>query len=220
MEGPLHERLKALTNIIASHDPEFAIAYQDLISQLQHAAAGEGAPDIGSRLPPFLLPDHTGQLVTFESLLGNGPLVISFNRGHWCEYCDVELRAYAAAHKEFALSGATVISIMPERFEYLAKVSERNNRAFSVLCDLDSGYALELNLVIWLGGRIQELLSAAGVSLEHIQGNASGFVPVPATFVLDANGTVLARFVDPDFRKRMEITDVLTVIVAHRDRAG
>jgi peroxiredoxin len=215
MEGPLHERLKALTDIIATHDPEFAIAYRDLISQLQLAATGESAPDIGTRMPPFLLPDHAGQLVSLESLLGKNLVVISFNRGHWCEYCDVELRAYAAAHKEFAKSGAQVVSIMPDRLEYLAMVSERNNRAFSVLCDLDNSYALELNLVIWLGERIQILLSGAGVSLEKVQGNTSGFVPVPATFVLDANGTILARFVDPDFRKRMEVTDVLDVIASH-----
>ena len=189
MEGPLHERLKALTDIIATHEPEFATAYQDLIGQLLRAATGEGAPGIGSNLPPFLLPDHTGQLVSLESLLGKSPVVISFNRGHWCEYCDVELRAYAAAHQEFARFGAKVVSIMPDRLGYLAQVSERTNHAFTVLCDLDSSYALELNLVIWLGERIQKLLSAAGVSLEKIQGNASGFVPVPATFVLDKAGT-------------------------------
>jgi peroxiredoxin len=218
MEGPLHERLKALTDIIATHDPEFATAYQDLIRQLLRAETGAGAPETGTRMPPFLLPDHTGRLVSLESLLGENLAVISFNRGHWCEYCDVELRAYAAAHSEFSKSGAHVVSIMPDRLEYLGNVSERNNHAFSVLCDLDSSYALQLNLVIWLGERIEKLLSAAGVSLEKVQGNALGFVPVPATFVLDASGTILARFVDPDFRNRMEISDVLRVIATQQGR--
>ena len=216
MEEPLRARLQALTAIIATHDPEFASAYEGLVSQLQRAAAGDGAPKISDQMPAFLLPDHNGRLVSLDDLLGTSPVVISFNRGHWCEYCDVELRAYTAAQKEFSRSGAQVVSIMPDRLAYLAKVSERNKHAFLVLCDMDNSYAMELNLVIWLGERIHGLLAAAGVSLDKIQGNSGSFVPVPGTFVLDRRGIILARFVDPDFRKRMEVTDVLEVIAAQR----
>jgi peroxiredoxin len=107
-----------------------------------------------------------------------------------------------------------VICIMPERLEYLRKISEQNDHACLVLCDMDNSYAMQLNLVIWLGAHIQKLLVGSGFSLDAIQGNNAGFVPIPATFVLDKSGVVIARFVDPDFRKRMEIADVLSAIAS------
>jgi peroxiredoxin len=214
VEGPLHERLQALTDIIATHDPQFSSAYQNVIRQLQQSSVGQGAPDIGAHMPPFLLSDKTGQLVSLESLLGEGPMVVSFNRGHWCEYCDLELRTYASAHGEFQRYGARVICILPERLEYLRKVSERTGHTCLVLCDMDNSYAMELNLVMWLGEDVQQLLTKSGVSLDVIQGNNTAFVPIPATFVLDKAGVVIARFVDPDFRKRMEVTDVLGAIAS------
>ena len=217
-EAPLSIRLAALTGIIRKHGPEFDEAYDALVSQLRLAKAGQAAPDVGDRLPTFLLPDHNGQLVRLESLLGEGPVVISFNRGHWCEYCDLELRAFAAAHIEFARRGVRVISIMPERLEYLRKVSERNNHVFLVLCDMDNSYAMELGLVIWLGERVQTLLSDTGLSLEKVQGNNSWFVPIPATFVIDGNGVIVARYVDPDFRTRMDVDEVLEIVTLTNNR--
>jgi peroxiredoxin len=214
MEGTLRARLDALGKIIAVHDPEFSSAYDELVTQLRAVGAGEGAPKCGDVMPNFLMPDYQGNLVSLESLLAAGPVVISFNRGHWCEYCDLELRAFAAAHGEFQRHGARVICIMPERLEYLRKVSERNGHACLVLCDMDNSYAMQLNLVMWLGVHIKKLLAGSGFSLDVIQGNNSGFVPIPATFVLDKSGVVIARFVDPDFRKRMEIADVLSAIAS------
>jgi peroxiredoxin len=220
MEGPLHERLTAVSRIIAVYYPDLSAAYDDVLNRLKNAATFEGTPNTGDAMPPFFLPSLNQQLVSLESLLGFGPVVISFNRGYWCDYCSVELKAYANAHQQFARSGAKVVSIMPDRLEYLAEVSERNGHAFLVLCDLDNSYGLELNLVMWLGDRIAGLMRGIGLPLDRIQGNPSCFVPLPATFVLDENGIILARYVDPDFRKRMEVTDVLDVIAAHTRSAG
>ncbi len=212
MDGPLKLRLAALTKIISSYGPEFAKAYDELVGQLRAAGAGDAAPQMGEALPSFLLSDHSGHLVRLESILGKGPVVVSFNRGHWCEYCDLELKAFAAAHAELARCGARVVSIMPERLEFIRRVSERNNHAFLVLCDMDNSYAMELNLVIWLGERVQKLLSDSGLSLEKVQGNDSWFVPIPATFVLDDKGVIIARYVDPDFRTRMDVDEILEIV--------
>ena len=214
MEGPLKVRLEALTKIIAIHDPEFADAYKELVAHLRAAEAGGAAPQIGAIMPSFLLSDHNGHLVGLESMLGKGPVVISFNRGHWCEYCDLELRTFAAAHVEFARHGTRVVSIMPERLEFLRRVSDRTNHTFLTLSDMDNSYAMELGLVIWLGERVQKLLSGSGLSLEKVQGNDSWFVPIPATFVLDSKGVIVARYVDPDFRTRMDVDKVLAIVAS------
>jgi peroxiredoxin len=212
MEGTLQSRLDALGKIISVHDSEFSTAYGELVSQLQAVDAGKGAPNCGDVMPNFLMPDYEGNLVALESLLAAGPVIISFNRGHWCEYCDLELQAFASAHGEFQRLGARVICIMPEKLEYLRKVSERNAHACLVLCDMDNSYAMQLNLVIWLGTHIQKLLAGSGFSIDVIQGNDAGFVPIPATFVLNRTGTIIARFVDPDFRKRMDINEILAAL--------
>ena len=111
-----------------------------------------------------------------------------------------------------AESGAQVVSIMPDLPEFVAKAARDAGNAFPVLSDENNGYALSLDLVIWLGERIRELDYSVGVRLEESQKNGAWFVPIPATFVIGADGRVIARFLDPDFRKRMEIDDILDAL--------
>ena len=211
-EAPLSERLALFTAAVEKHGRPFATAYQNLITQLKHAAAGVTAPTIGDTLPPFLLPDHTGRLRDLDTFLANGPMVVSFNRGHWCEYCELELLAFARAHAELAARGIQVVSIMPERGEYTRKVRSLTDETVTVLSDIDNGYALSVGIVMWLGDEVRALYQQFGLDIERYQGNATWFVPIPATFVLDGDGRVIARKVDPDFRTRMDIEDILLAI--------
>ena len=211
-ELPLSERLALFTAAVETHGEPFAVAYQSLITQLDAASAGLTAPAIGDQLPPFLLPDHRGRLVDLQSLLQSGPLVVSFNRGHWCEYCQLELRAFAQAHTELAARGAQVVSIMPERAEYTSKVRALTKDTMMVLSDVDNGYALSLGILMWLGDTVRGLYQQFGLDLERYQGNGMWFVPIPATFVLDRHGRIVARKVDPDFRCRMDMEAIQTAL--------
>jgi peroxiredoxin len=211
-ELPLSERLALFTTAVEAHGKPFATAYQNLITQLDAAAAGLTAPAIGERLPPFLLPDHMGRLVDLDDLLRRGPLIVSFNRGHWCEYCQLELRAFAEAHSELAARGAQVVSIMPERAEYTGKVRALTRDTISVLSDVDNGYALSLGILMWLGDTVRGLYQQFGLDIEHYQGNGMWFVPIPATFVVDRTGRIVARKVDPDFRSRMDIHEIAAAL--------
>ena len=99
---------------------------------------------------------------------------------------------------------------MPETQKYAEQFKSESGAPFPVLTDLDNGYALSLNLAIWLGTEIQQLLSYQDLSDFH--GNDGWVLPIPATFVVGRDGLVKARFVDPDFRKRMEIDDLLAAL--------
>jgi len=211
-EAPLGQRLALFTAAVETHGPPFAVAYQNLIAQIQNAAAGVTVPALGQRLPSFVLPDHTGHLVGLDDLLAKGPLVLSFNRGHWCEYCELELRAFADAHAKFAGYGAQVVSIMPERGEYTRKVRALTHDKLTVLSDIDNGYALSVGIVMWLGDEVTALYRKFGLDIERFQGNAMWFVPIPATFVLDRNGIIVGRKVDPDFRSRMDMEAILNTL--------
>jgi peroxiredoxin len=211
-EAPLSERLALFTAAVAEHGKPFALAYKNLITQISNAASGNTAPAAGEMLPFFLLPDHGGHLASLESFLTQGPLVVSFNRGHWCEYCELELRAFTESHAEFAAHGAQVVSIMPERGEYTRKVRQRSHDTISVLSDIDNGYALSVGIVMWLGDEVCALYRQFGLDIERYQGNDTWFVPIPATFVLNRQGVIVARKVDPDFRSRMDIEEILLAL--------
>lgn len=212
MEAPLGERLDTFSAFVREYGAPFADAYDDLAARLASVKAGGGAPEVGQTMPEFVLPDAHGEFHSLNEFLDRGPLVVSFNRGHWCPYCTVELHAFRQAHKEIAATGAQVVSIMPDQPEYIAKVAADVGGAFPVLSDEANGYALSLNLVIWLGERIRKLNNSVHIALETIQGNDGYFVPIPATFVVGADGTIVARHVDPDFRRRMDIEDVLAAL--------
>ena len=80
---------------------------------------------------------------------------------------------------------------------------------FPILCDMDNGYAMSLNLAIWVGDEMQEYMSKIGRALPQYQGNDSWMLPIPATFVVGKDGRIKARFVDPDYRKRMAVEDLI-----------
>lgn len=208
-EGPLQERLASFSAAVRVHGIPFAEAYDELVARLRSEKAGSTAPRTGERMPSFLLPDKDGRLLDMRDLLGGGPAVISFNRGHWCEYCAIETTALKQAMEQIKARGATTVSIMPETPEFTAKVSARVGDAFKVLSDFDNSYSRSLGLNIWLGDRVRELYMSHGLRLDKYQGNNSWFVPIPATYVVGQDGRILARYVDPDFRNRMDVEAII-----------
>lgn len=211
-DGSLKGRLEAFSKALRELCLPFAEVYDDLVTLLEAAEAGAGAPKVGDTMPPFQLPGTAGHLVSLGDLLRSGPAVISFNRGHWCEYCAIELTALRRALGEFAAEGARVVSIMPETREYLQRARDVCGDEIKILSDIDNAYALEMGLVIWVGDRVREICIEHGVQIERYQGSPLWFLPIPATYVVDQNGVIAARFVDPDFRKRMEISDIRAVL--------
>ncbi len=212
MEAPLNERLAAYADTLRELNFPFAEAYDDLVARLKAGEVGARAPDVGEQMPPFSLPAHTGRLVTLEEILAPGPAVISFNRGHWCPFCKIELATIASHHEEIAARGAQLVSILPDRQQFVRRLPGEILNNFIVLTDIDNSYALSLGLVVWLGQRIADLMQDRGHRLAEYQGNDGWFVPLPATFVVGRDGRVLARHVDPEFRQRMEIEEILTAL--------
>ena len=100
-------------------------------------------------------------------------------------------------------------AIIPDRAHYAAIIRGEAEADFPVLTDMDNGYAMSLNLVFWVGEEMRAFMSAAGLDLPEYQGNECWMVPVPATFVVGRDGRIDARFVDPDYRKRMTIESML-----------
>lgn len=202
--GPLAERLSHYARGLGREAPALAGAYEAFIARLEAAEAGIGAPRAGDVLPPFLLPDQSGALVGLADLLRPGPLVISFNRGHWCSFCRLEILTLAELRERLAELEASLVSITPERAEYSAALRSQTGFTWPVLADIDLAYAMSLGLAVPVGDALGAVLREAEVDLSVYHGSQAWFLPIPATFVIAGDGRILARHVDPDFRHRME----------------
>jgi peroxiredoxin len=210
MEGSLKQRLEAYAAAGRKIFPAYSHAVDQLVIRIQENGGGKGSPQVGAQMPPFVLPDENGQLMSLEALLKDGPVAVMFHRGHWCPYCRLNIHALIQAESRIKSTGSRVIVIMPE-LQKLAKQFKIDSGApFPILNDMDNGYALSLNLAIWLGDEIRRLLSHQDLAAFH--GNDGWVLPIPGTFVVGRDGFVKARFVDPEYRNRMEIDDLIAAM--------
>ena len=216
MDAPLNERLAAYSNTLHDLNFPFSEAYDDLVARLKAGGIGDQAPLVGELMPPFQLPALPHRLVSLQEILSAGPAVISFNRGHWCPFCKIELSTIADHQAEIAAHGAQLVTILPDRQQFARQLPDEVLRSFIVLSDIDNAYALSLGLAVWLGARLAELMQGRGHRLSDYHGSDGWFVPLPATFVVATDGRVLGRHVDAEFRQRMEIDDILAALKGSR----
>jgi peroxiredoxin len=197
----LQQQLCTHAETVRRERPEIAAAVDRLVTRLRRYGAGEAAPNIGDSMPLFVLPDESAQKLSLEELLDRGPVAVIFHRGHWCPYCRININALVEAHKILPAS-AEIVAIMPDRQKFVADLKWQSHVPFPILIDSDNGYAMSLNLTIWMGAEIPTF-----------RGNSAWMLPIPATFVVGQNGLIRARFIDPDYRNRMMISDMLAAML-------
>ena len=213
MDASLAERLATFAEAVRTQRPAFGDAVERLVRRLRESGVGEAAPKPGDPMPPFVLPDETGQLVSLEDLLRQGPVAVTFHRGHWCPYCRININALTKVHDVIVGDGAQIVAIIPERQQYATEFKINGHIPFPVLIDMDNGYAMSLNLAFWMGEEMKEFMrQRRDRDIAKFQGNESWMLPIPATFVVGRSGRISARFVDPDYRKRMAIDDLMMAL--------
>jgi peroxiredoxin len=208
MDAPLGERLKAVADEVRRLSPEFADIVDRMVARLQASSVGQSAPRPGEPMPDFMLPDQAGHLIRLADLLEKGPVILSLHRGHWCPYCRLNADALARIAPEVTRLGGQIVAISPERRAYGAALKSYARAPFPILADVGNGYALELNLLFWVGDEKRAAMRAGGFDIAPYQGNESWMLPIPATFIIGQDGIVRARHIDPDYRHRMD-TDAL-----------
>jgi peroxiredoxin len=212
MDAPLPVRLQAFADDVRRLNPEFAEIVDRMVSCLKDACLGENAPKPGEPMPDFMMPDQSGRLHTLSELLKTGPAVIAFHRGHWCPYCRINADALAAMQGDVERLGAKLVAITPEAERFNAELTSSVEAKFPVLSDMDNGYALMLNLAFLVGDEQRRAMIDAGWDFSPYQGNTNWTLPIPATFVVGQDGLVKARFIDPDYRRRMDTSVILETL--------
>ena len=219
LDAPLGVRLKAVADEVGRLSPQFAAIVDRMVARLAASRVGENAPRPGETMPDFMLPDESGNLVRLQDLLQKGPVVLSFNRGHWCPYCKINVDGLAKISPQVEEMGAQIVAISPEKTRFGAELKAYAKAPFPVLADIGNGYALELNLLFWVGDEKSAAMKGGGYDIVPYQGNESWMLPVPATFIVGQDGKVKARHIDVDYRHRMDLEDLLDALSAAREGA-
>jgi peroxiredoxin len=178
---------------------KFSIIADD-IERVQTAGTIDDALKVGQYAPQFTLPDAFGKEVSLKTLLANGPVVISFYRGEWCPFCNIELHGFQEALPKMEELGATLIAISPEKPDHGIIATEKNKLTFPVLSDFGNTVARQFGIVFQIGQELKEFSKNAfnnDIALRN--GEDSYELPVPATYVIDAKGVVCFAHVDVDY---------------------
>ena len=210
--GPLAARLKLFAARFATLAPDYAAYYEQLVARLGSAEADASAPEVGDRLPDMVLADNAGRLRALSEFLRTGPVVLSFKRGRWCQFCRIEVDALARAYPRIKALGAEVIAIVPEAAPELASSDAAAGGPFPVVTDVDCGYALALGLAMPVDLELKDMLRRDGIDLTALHAGSGHILPLPATFVVAPSQRIIARFVSTDFRTRMETSDILAAL--------
>ncbi len=194
--------------------PEGVAGKLDEGVQKMLASHGEtNALKVGQKMPSFSLSSATGRVVYSENLLKEGPVVISFYRGGWCPYCNLELKALQNILPEIEKHGGSLLAISPELPDNSLSTQEKNELEFPVLSDTDNlvarSFGLEIDvpdLIVKLSKDLWEL------DLTKLNGTEKHILPVPATYVVGSDGLVKYAFVDADYTKRAEPAEILKAL--------
>ena len=170
------------------------------------------APKLGDKLANFTLSNQNNQEQLLSSLLTNGPVVITLYRGGWCPYCNLELKAYQAILPEIKAAGATLVAITPELPDMSLTTTEKNELGFEVLSDVNSEWARAQGLVFSLPDELRPIYDRFKIDLEKYNGSGQFDLPLAATYVVAQDGTIAGAFVDADYTKRQEPSEVLKVL--------
>lgn len=193
--------------------PDFMKGVDTIIDKAKAFKDGENATKIGKKAPSFELPDPEGNLVALASLLNKGPVVVTFYRGDWCPYCNLQLRALQARLDDIHALGATLVAISPQVPDGSLTKNEITEMEFIVLSDQDAKVAEQFGVAWEVPEFLMEHMRVdRNLDLETINNGNRNILPIPATFILDTNGVVKWSYVNVDYRTRSEPNEIIDAL--------
>ncbi|MFC7786063.1 peroxiredoxin-like family protein [Rossellomorea sp. GCM10028870] len=178
------------------------------IEELAKSDDGKGLR-AGEKAPNFTLPDATGKEIQLEDMLKKGPVILTFYRGGWCPYCNMELRAYQQLMEDIKEAGAELIAVSPQTPDASLSTKEKNELDYVVLSDEGNKVADEYKLVYKLPPYLVEIYKGKGLDLEKANDSDSWTLPVSATYIIKQDGTIAYEYTKADYKDRVEPSEVV-----------
>jgi peroxiredoxin len=166
----------------------------------------------GDKAPDFVLNDPDGKPVSSRDLLAKGPLVVSFYRGVWCPYCNLELQALQAALPAIEERGANVIAISPQTAPNSRRSQRDNKLGFPILSDVKAQVANAFGIRFALPDYLVEVYKGFKNDLPLINDDPSWVLPMPARYVIGTDGVIAYAEIDPDYTQRPDPSELLPVL--------
>jgi len=194
-------------------NPQFMSGVDDVIKQAKAFQKGKDAIKIGQKSPNFELPNPEGKSISLAVLLSKGPVVITFYRGNWCPYCNLQLRALQERLDDIHALGATLVAISPQVPDGSLTKDEISNMDFIVLSDQDAKVALQYGVAWEVPAFLTEHMRVdRKLDLKEINNGNGTILPIPATFILDTDGVVTWSYVNVDYRTRSEPDEIIEAL--------
>lgn len=170
------------------------------------------------KAPDFVLDDPDGNPVSSRDLLAKGPLAVSFNRGVWCPFCNLELQALQAALPEIEARGASLVTISPQTPPNSRKSQRDNKLGFPILSDPKAEVANAFGIRFALPDYLIEVYKSFKTDLPLVNGDPSWVLPMPARYVIGSDGIIAYAEINPDYTQRPDPSELLPVLDRLRDR--
>ena len=169
--------------------------------------------NVGDKAPNFSLSNAIGETRTLRSFLEKGRVVLTFYRGSWCPYCNLQLAHYQSALEEIHAAGAQLVAVSPQTPDESLNIKEKNELQFEVLSDNGNIVARQFTTVFKNGKTPIEAMKALGIDFDSHYADDSQELPVPAVFIIEKNGTIsFAKAIDGDYRNRVEASEIINAL--------
>jgi peroxiredoxin len=186
---------------------------QHHIDQLRSGAIPRTVLKVGDHAPAIVLENANGAAVDIGTLLKKGPVILTFYRGGWCPYCNLELKAYQEILPQIIAAGASLVAISPERPDDTVSTAERNALTFEVLSDVDQKVGRAFGLVYEFTEELKRAYRGFNLDIPARNGTRDEWaLPVSATYVIDRDSSIIYAYTDVDYRDRADPRDVLQVL--------
>jgi peroxiredoxin len=164
---------------------------------------------VGEKAPSFSGYDQSGKFTESSKLLLKGPMVLFFYRGYWCPACNRTLRNYQDSLSIITDQGVSVVAITPESIEFVERTVKMNNISFTVIYDCQEKIMMDYDVMFDVSPGYQEMLKQKDLDLVSINLHPEAHLPVPATYIINSQGIIVAAWFDPDYRKRASVSWII-----------
>ncbi len=188
---------------------ETQAVHAQAVAELKQRQLATSILPVGAKAPAFELPDHDGKMVSSAELLARGRLVICFIRGRWCPFCVGQMEAMNLILPPIAEAGASLVAISPQTVKQSYFMHDQYRLRFPALSDAGNKVARQFGLTYRVPAEQETVYRRAFVNLPFSNGDESWELPIPATFVVDRDGTIIFASANEDYTERPEPAEIL-----------
>jgi peroxiredoxin len=211
---PLREIFAERKKLIAEYVPsETQAIHARAVAELKARRLAANIVSPGTKIPQFELQDHEGKTVRSFDLLARGRLVLCFIRGRWCPFCVGQMEAMNLILPQIENLSAVYVAVSPQSVKQSFFMHDQHKLRFPLLSDPGNKIAREFHLTYRVNDEQRALYQRTFVNLSFINGNSSWELPVPATYIVDRDGTILYASANEDYTDRPEPAELLEALV-------